>query len=255
MSTYNDAFHLKRAIESVLKQNYSDFEFIIINDNSSDNTESVIKSFIDPRIIYLKNLENKGLIYNLNLGLTLAKGEFIARIDSDDWWLDKEKLQKQVEFLENNKDYVLVGTWAKVYNNNQKELFKISYPTKFEIIKATMLIKNCFVHSSVVFRKIAAVNCGNYREQEKYVEDYGLWLRMGEKYKIANIPEYCVGYLLNKQGETQKNNLLQIGAVLKLIKNHKEHYSRYFLAKIKWLLKYILVFCGGLKIINKLKSF
>ncbi|MFA7314319.1 MAG: glycosyltransferase family 2 protein [Candidatus Magasanikbacteria bacterium] len=254
MSTYNNAEFITKAVESVLFQSFVDFEFIIINDNSSDNTEEKIKFFDDKRIIYIKNEENQGLIFNLNKGIEIAKGEYIARIDSDDWWLDKDKLQKQVDFLDNNLNYALVGTWAKVYNIGNENLFNIVHPTNFSEIKTKMLIKSCFVHSSVLFRKDASLECGNYDMGEKYAEDYGLWLRMGEKYKLANISEYSVGYLLNEKGETQKNNLRQIKANLQLIKKHKFFYPNYFLGRSKWFLKYFVVFLGGLKIINKIKN-
>lgn len=254
MSTYNNAVYLTRAINSVLNQSFSDFEFIIINDNSSDNTEEIIKSFNDQRIVYLKNEENKGLVFSLNKGLEIAQGELIARIDSDDWWIDEDKLKKQVEFLEKNSEYALVGTWAKVYDKTGNELYGIVHPTEFKKIKEKMLIKNCFVHSSVMFRKLSAFVCGNYNDQEKYVEDCGLWLRMGEKYRLANVPDYSVGYLLNKTGETQKNNLRQIKGVLNLIKKYKKSYPNYCLAKMRWYFKFVIVFFGGLNLINKWKS-
>ena len=104
MSTYNDSGYIGKAIKSVLSQSYDNFEFIIIDDSSQDNTEEIVKGFDDGRIIYIKNEENKGLLFNLNKGINLAQGEYIARIDSDDWWIDKEKLKKQVDFLDNNTD-------------------------------------------------------------------------------------------------------------------------------------------------------
>jgi len=254
MSTYNNAKYIAKAIESVFAQSFVDFEFIIINDHSPDNTDNIVNNFVDNRIVYIKNKENKGLVYNLNKGIELARGEYIARIDSDDWWLDKDKLRKQVEFLDNNLDYALIGTWAKVYNIENKYLFNIIHPKDFLGIKNKILIKSCFVHSSVLFRKSASLECGNYDIQEKYLEDIGLWLRMGERYKLANLPEYSVGYLLNEKGETQKNNLRQIKANLQLIKKHRNFYPKYLLGFCKWSLKYFVVLFGGLKIINKLKS-
>lgn len=254
MSTYKNAEYISKSIESVLLQSFLDFEFIIINDNSDDNTEEIVNSFDDKSIVYIKNNENKGLIFNLNKGIEIAKGDYIARIDSDDWWLDKDKLQKQVDFLDNNLDCALVGTWAKVYNMENKNIFNIIHPTNFVEIKNKMLIKSCFVHSSVLFRRSVSLECGNYDIQEKYVEDYGLWMRMGEKYKMANLPDYSVGYLLNEKGETQKHNLEQIKANLKLIKKHRNFYPNYLLGFCKWSLKYIIVLFGGLKIINKLKK-
>ena len=253
MSTYNDSGYIGKAIKSVLSQSYDNFEFIIIDDSSQDNTEEIVKGFDDGRIIYIKNEENKGLLFNLNKGINLAQGEYIARIDSDDWWIDKEKLKKQVDFLDNNTDYALVGTWAKVYNEKVVELFKITHDTDFEKIKQKILLKNCFVHSSVLFRKSVANECGNYNESQEYVEDYALWLKMGKKHKLANIPEYSTGYLLNQEGVTQKNNLKQIRANIILIKKYKKEYPNYILGVLKWRVKGFLVFLKLSRLINYLK--
>lgn len=113
MSTYNDGTFISECIDSVINQDYQDFEFIIINDASTDDTDELIKSYSDERIVYVKNDSNKGLVRNLNKGLELAKGEYVARIDSDDKWLDTAKIMSQVDFLEANPDYGLVGSSAK----------------------------------------------------------------------------------------------------------------------------------------------
>ncbi|MDD2757929.1 MAG: glycosyltransferase family 2 protein [Patescibacteria group bacterium] len=255
MPAYNVAASLAKAVESVKTQSFLDWELILINDNSSDDTERVAESLADQRIIYLKNSDNKGLVHNLNRGLALARGEYIARLDGDDFWSDKDKLQKQVDFLDKNASCALVGTMAKVFDAPGRELFKIIFPEKNGAIKKQLLTKNCFVHSSVMFRKNAAAQCGNYRADEKLAEDYGLWLRLGEKYELANLADFSVGYLLNQSGATQKNNLKQIKASLNVIKKHKSNYPNYFLAGWRWRLKYVMVYFGGLKLINKLKSF
>lgn len=254
MSVYNNANYLHQAIQSVLNQNFFDFELIVINDNSFDNTEEIINSFNDKRIVYIKNLENRGLIYNLNAGLKIAKGYYIARLDGDDFWNDRNKLRKQVDFLDKNQEFALVGTMAKVINNEGKELFEMVYPKKNDEIKRRLLFENCFVHSSVLYRKDISQICGNYLDSEKYIEDYGLWLRMGSKHKLFNLSDFSVSYLLNSSGETQKHNLMQIKGILKLIKKHKNNYQYYFLAKLRWLCKYLIVSIGGLKFINIFKS-
>ncbi len=256
MPVYNNDLFLSKAIESVLAQSFSDFELVIINDGSTDNSSKIIKDYKnnDSRIVSIENVENRGLIYSLNTGIKKAQGNFIARLDSDDWWLDVDKLKKQVNYLENNVECGLVGSFAKVFDQKEIELYNLKYPTTDAEIRKEILIKNCFIHSSVLFRKSLAIVNGLYLEKEKYVEDYGLWMRIGEKNKFANIPEYSVGYLLNEQGETQKNNLRLIKANLKLIKKYKIFYPNYFLGFLKWVFKYVLVYFGGLKIINKMKT-
>lgn len=253
MSTYNQATYLRRAIDSVLRQSMPDFEFFIINDGSTDETEKVIGEVHDSRIVYLKNSENLGLVRNLNHGIKVSRGKYVARIDSDDWWCDNDKLHKQLSHLESHPNCALIGTWARVIDKNGREVRRIVNPITADKISKLLLIKNCFVHSSVLFRRDAVNVCGDYFEEEKFVEDYGLWLRLGEKYQLANLPEYSVGYLHNEAGETQSNNLKQIIAALDLIKRHKENYPNYLLAKIRWTVKYCLVYLGCLKVINNLK--
>lgn len=254
MSTFNNDLYIKESIESVLNQNYDNFEFIIIDDCSTDNTFEIVKSFQDKRIIYIKNKENKGLVTNLNKGIGISTGKYIARIDSDDYWVDKDKLKKQVDFLENNKEYGLVGTQAKAYDLNNNYLFSIKNPILDYKIRKVTLVKNPFIHSSVLYSKKVINECGKYNEKEKNVEDYGLWMRIGKKMKLANLNSFSVYYRLNKKGITQSNNLKQIKANILLIKKNRKNYPNYFLGILKWKLKELLVRCKLLKIINYFKK-
>lgn len=255
LPVYNLAHCASVAIESVLRQSFKDFELIIVDDGSSDSIDGVVNSFKDKRIVYSKNKKNEGLIFSLNNGISIARGDFIARIDGDDKWIDEKKLEKQINFLINNTDYSLVGTHAIVCDKHGNNLYNITHPIDFKNIKRKMLLKNCFVHSSVLFSKKVAKEFGGYDRNEKYVEDYGLWLRMGEGYKLHNIPDFCVEYLLNENGETQGNNLRQIKANIKLIKKHKKKYHNYCLALIRWYLKFVVVYFGGLSLINDFKKY
>lgn len=255
LPVYNSGKYLSQAIESVFDQSYKDFELLIINDGSLDNTEEIIKKYLiqDQRIIYIKNSENKGLVYSLNLGLEKSTGQYIARLDSDDWWNDKQKLAKQVEFLETHPEVGLVGTFAEVFDLRGKKLYDLKYPINDLGVRERILIKNCFVHSSVVFRRFLAISNGQYLNEEKLVEDYGLWLRLGRQAKFFNLPECMVGYRLNIDGETVKNNLLQIKNGLEVIKRSKKYYPNYFYGSLKWRIKYILVLIFGIKFFGKIK--
>src|SRR5258708_3974332 len=114
MSTYNNASFIEEAIESVVKQNYTFWEFIIINDASTDDTHKILKKWStrESRIKYLINKQNQGLTKNLIKAINLSHGKYIAIIDGDDVWSSKKKLEKQVEFLDKNSEYALVGTFA-----------------------------------------------------------------------------------------------------------------------------------------------
>ena len=114
--TYNRAGFISKAIESAKKQSFSNWEMLILDDNSNDNTEIIAKTFTnkDKRIKYYKNSLALGISKNRNLGLSLSRGKYIAILDSDDYWIDKDKLQKQFDFLENNPDYVLIGSNIRI---------------------------------------------------------------------------------------------------------------------------------------------
>ncbi|HAS7841575.1 TPA: glycosyltransferase family 2 protein, partial [Vibrio cholerae] len=135
MSVYNGEKYLGEAIDSILKQTFSDFEFIIINDGSTDKTLEIIKSYMkkDDRIV-LVSRENKGLIVSLNEGLDLAKGQYIARMDADDISI-KSRFEKQIEFLDSNPDIGVCGTWVEVFGENIKSK-KWKMPTQDPDLKA-----------------------------------------------------------------------------------------------------------------------
>jgi glycosyltransferase involved in cell wall biosynthesis len=238
MSTYNDSLFIKNAIESVVNQSYTNLEFIIIDDGSTDGTKRIIKKYqkTDKRIKYFKNNNNQGLIYSLNRGIKLAKGEYIARIDSDDKWIDKNKLKKQVEYLNKNKNVVLVGTWAYKTNRDGKILHKLKYPTSDKDIRKYMIIENCFIHSSVMIRKTALPK-EPYDKEFKCAEDYGLWLRLGTLGKLKNIPEYMVNYTINPRGISQSKYNIQLKSTIKAIKKYKKSYPFYLLGLILWYLR------------------
>ena len=120
MPVYNGAMYLNEAITSILRQTYSNFEFIIINDGSTDLSEEIILSFSDSRIVYVKNPENYRLIKTLNLGFSMAKGRYIARMDADDI-SHPDRLLKQVDFLDHNIEYGLVGTGVNLLNSEKKQ--------------------------------------------------------------------------------------------------------------------------------------
>jgi glycosyltransferase involved in cell wall biosynthesis len=123
LPVYNGTKWIEKSIRSALRQSFSDFELIILNDCSTDDTERVVFSFMsqDKRIVYIRNDKNLGLAKTLNVGLGTAKGEYIARLDADDEWIDVDKLKKQVSLLDKYPEYTLVGTGAVVVDENGQE--------------------------------------------------------------------------------------------------------------------------------------
>jgi glycosyltransferase involved in cell wall biosynthesis len=257
MPTYNREEYVENSVESVLRQTYTDFEMIIIDDGSEDNTERVIKDIDDPRIIYEKNEKNLGIQKTLNKGIDIARGEYIARIDDQDTWIDKKKLDKQVNFLENNTDHVLVGTGAVVKSDRNNEIFRYLKPHKDQEIRSKILQKNAFVHVSVVFSKRAAKSVGKYGEasEVEHVEDYDLWLKLGTIGKLHNIPDYCVVYVENEKGISKKNKLEQIRKNHYLIKKFKDDYPNYWKALIRYYIRLIVYGYLNLRFMNRITAF
>ncbi len=234
LPTYNGSERIEMAIQSVLVQKYSNWELLVVDDGSQDNTALIVDNFVkkDSRIRYIKNEVNLGIQKTLNKGLAEVKGEYIARIDDDDIWIDKEKLRKQVEFLEKNKDHVLLGTGFIAIDEKDKEIFRRLNPESDEEIRENILNKTSFLHSSVMFRKESTPKFGGYSEdlQVFHIEDYDLWLKLGTIGKFANLPIYGVRFTLRNESISSKNKILQFRRSLQLIKKFKDQYPNYFKA-------------------------
>lgn len=226
MPAYNAERYIELAIKSVLKQSFQDFEFIIINDGSRDKTREKILEFKDARIKLIENENNIGLQKSLNKGLSFSCGEYIARIDADDEWINEDKIKKQIEFLEKNRNYVLIGTGALCVNENGKFLFKYLKEELDKNIRKRITGYNCFIHSSVVFKKEAAVKVGMYPEdgESRHVEDYDLWLRLGMVGKMYNLPTYDVSYRMSEESISNKNKIKQLKDTIKIAKRYKKNY-------------------------------
>lgn len=194
LSTYNRAGALPAAIDSVLAQQGVELELLVVDDCSTDGTAETLKSWSDDgRVRLLRNAENLGLPASLNRAVRAASAPLLARIDDDDRWQDRFKLQRQLDWMAKHPDTVLLGTayvdeWGRVSHN----------PISDEAIRRQMLLRCPFCHSSVVLRTAAVLDAGAYDESLPYAEDWDLWLRLGRVGKLANLEEVT---LLKEQGE------------------------------------------------------
>ncbi len=192
MSVYNGERYLKDAIESILNQTFTDFEFIIINDASTDSSRSIILSYDDVRIVLIDNDVNIGLTKSLNKGLRLAKGEYIARMDADDY-AQKEWLNTVFTFINANSDCVAVGTWLQFVDEMNNQIGTLQHCSEFDYILGTMLYTNPMSNNNVIIRKNWLDKINGYDELFKQSQDYDLWIRLvGVGAKLYNIPEYLV---------------------------------------------------------------
>lgn len=202
MSVYNGERFLREAIESILVQSFQDFEFIIIDDGSTDSTLEIIQSYDDTRIRLIENEMNLGLSRSLNRGLKLAKGQFIARQDADDV-SEPERLARQVTFLETHNDVVLLGTSYQEIDTHGSLIGKRKLPCDYTEIRWSLLFFCPFVHSAVMLRKsIVLEQIGFYNEALAYAMDYDLWYRIARCLPVANLDEYLVRYRINPRSMT-----------------------------------------------------
>ncbi|MDH2917875.1 MAG: glycosyltransferase [Sideroxydans sp.] len=191
---YNGQSYLESAINSVLQQSYSDFELVIINDGSVDDSVSIVESFSDSRIRFYQQ-QNQGLAATLNKAIGLARGKYIARQDQDDVYFPN-RLQKQVDFLEQNVDVAMVGAAAEIWVGNERTDRLLKHPTDDASIRFGLLFDNYFVHSSVMLRRSVLEGVGGYSEDKarQPPEDYELWSRLMRMHKLANLPEVLMAY-------------------------------------------------------------
>lgn len=187
MPVYNTASFLKEAIESILNQTFGDFEFLIFNDGSSDNSAEIIKGFRDARIIFFDYKENSGYIVHLNKGIKIARGEYIARMDSDEISLP-QRLEKQIEFLEKNPEYGVCGTQVETIDSTA--IYVSSLPVEDKKIRSWLFFHNAISHPTVVMRRAVLEKNNLLYDKEFYsAEDYKMWVDISRYSKLSNISE------------------------------------------------------------------
>lgn len=241
IAVYNDSDHIKAAIESVLTQSFKDIEVIVVDDGSTDN----IKEVLNPYIIsgYIKYL------YQKNTGQSIArfnainhsKGEYIAFLDSDDEWIDQDKLQKQVELFNKNKSLVLVGTAGSAISEDKSLICDYRVPKNDFDIRNKILFKNPFIQSSVLIKRDVIERLGPPKiVDHSKAEDYYMWLSIGCVGKIANINEPMVRYLVRRNNTSSKNKKNILKNNIDIIKEFKSNYPNYKLAIIFAYLKFFI---------------
>jgi glycosyltransferase involved in cell wall biosynthesis len=229
MPVFNGEKYLKDAIESILRQTFTNFEFLIINDGSSDNTVSIIESYADARIHLIHNEKNLGLIASLNKGVELASGTYIARMDCDDISFP-ERLAKQLEVFKTNPDIDILATQMLLINSEGFKTGMWSGDTGIkssEAIKRKLIKECCIAHPSVMVRS-SLIRQYFYDAKQKGAEDWDLWLRMASDGKnFFKINELLLKYRVHSLSATIVRN--QNGLYI----NRWKVLSNYCIQKIK----------------------
>lgn len=191
MPVYNGEQYLREAIDSILNQTFTDFEFLIIDDGSTDRSVEIVRSYNDPRIRLELNGSNLQLITTLNKGLDLAYGEYVARMDCDDISLP-ERLAKQVQFMDEHPEVGACGTWIETFGSLCGHFLR--HPTDAETIKANSFFDSPLAHPTVIMC-LALLNSHSLRYPNYFAaEDYGLWAKASFLFPLANIPEVLLKY-------------------------------------------------------------
>lgn len=206
MPVYNAELYLKEAIESILNQTFRDFEFLIINDGSVDETEAIIKTYFDNRIRLISLPENKGIIHVLNAGLILAKGEYIARMDSDDIALP-ERLARQIAYLDRHPEVGVVGSWVK-YIGAKNGIIRTK--ANHDEILWSLLFGSALFHPTVMLRSSVLKEFNfQYPGNFPHAEDYAAWIELSGRTKLANLNQVLLEYRWSNNQVTSKHKLLQ----------------------------------------------
>ena len=236
MATYNEPPEIiGQAIESVLNQTYTNLELIIVDDSTDKETISAIAGYLsDSRVVYEHPEEKLGFVPALNRGLSLSKGEYIARMDGDDICF-KDRLEKQITFLENNKKIALTGGQIEIIDSKGNLISKRGYPTS----KAGLFIFSCirspFAHSTVVMRRDIIDAGFKYDESLPASEDIDLWLRiMYAGYKVTNIKDTVLKFRVSDDFAEKRSGDKEV--IYTALARKKNFSGRHFL---HWLLSYL----------------
>lgn len=230
--TYNRSHLIWRAIESVITQTYSNFEILIIDDASTDDTEHVVVAYTkkDARIRYIKNDVNLGITENRNKALSLTTADFVAVLDSDDYWTSNSKLVEQITLLLQNPRIGIVGTWAEKVSSYGTRIGNIVMPTTDRELRTQALLSNPFVHSSVVYRTSLIKH---YDNECAIWEDYATWLQAGSKCQFANIPKLYTAYREHASNISKQKKIRNLIELQKILNRFKKVYPHYILATLK----------------------
>lgn len=203
MPTYNCELYVYEAVQSILNQTFTDFEFLIIDDCSTDQTFSVLSAFDDDRIVLIQKPENTGYTDSLNYGISIAKGKYIARMDGDDISLP-ERFQRQFDFLESHPEVVICGTAIQIIGTQIIE----RHPENHDDLKIKLCFSAVFHHPTVMIRT-AVLKSNLYNKAYEPAEDYELWTRLAFIGKMANLADVLLHYRIHSSQTSSVRKSIQ----------------------------------------------
>lgn len=222
MSVYNGERYLREAVDSILNQTFTDFEFIIVDDGSADGTSQILDSYADPRIVHIRNEKNLGLATSLNIGIDRAQGEYIARMDADDISLP-HRFGTQTKFMETNPDIDFLGTNIRYMDAmgilSEKILYNDAPAPSGAYLKWLLLWGNPLAHPTMMMRR-STLDHHQLRYDPRFnaAEDYDLWARAARVCNLATIPDVCLTYRKHEASVTSTRQSKQVALSQSLIK-------------------------------------
>ncbi len=239
--TKNRAPLLKQALLSVSEQSFKDYEVVVVNDGSTDNTDEVLQDFKISRskdFKIIKHEISQGIIKSRQEALLASSGEYVAVLDDDDRWIDADKLKKQVEFLDKHPETVLCGGGIEITKLQDYKIEKFR-PKTDKQIRNSMLFRNNFFTSTVMFRRAAALHAGGFiNDGDDFAEDYDLWLRLGKLGKMYNFQEPFTAYRVPEYNKARFKAFLAKQS--RLIAREKGNYPAFWLGGAILRLRQIL---------------
>jgi glycosyltransferase involved in cell wall biosynthesis len=232
MPTYNRARYIAEAIRSVQNQTLREWEMIVIDDGSNDDTEKIVREIAaaDPRISYFKNEKNLGIAKTRNRGVGLAKADYVAMLDSDDYWVKEDKLARQLEAFEKNMKLGIVGVNACFIDENGKVVGKrTNFPSNDTDIRQTELYRNILMQSGLLIKKSAILKAGGYDSSFSVFDDHDLWLKIGIDHGFMILPSVDLSYRVHKGGITIAKRIKAAKEGTRILFKYKNRYPGFLM--------------------------
>jgi glycosyltransferase involved in cell wall biosynthesis len=232
MLTYNRPQFLGNAIESILAQDFQEWELLVVHDGANQQIPVLMREWQkrDPRILYFHRAIPGNIAHASNFGLSLARGEYIAILDDDDDWAEPDKLSKQIAFLDANPDHCCCGSGVIVIDSAGREQMRYLKPEHDEEIKRQALLANPLAHSSTVYRVEAAHRVGGYDESLAGFQDWDLWLKLGKIGKLYNFPEYFLHYRVWQGSGSFHHSKGNTASAVRITRRHRHDYAGFMIA-------------------------
>ena len=232
MLTFNRPQFISRAIESICAQTFTDWELLVVHDGPNEEIARIMEGWAakDERVRYFRRRQPGNIAQANNYGLKQARGEYIAILDDDDFWRVRDKLERQVRFLDEHPDHVACGGGAVCIDMQGRETLRYLRPESHDDIVRRALLANPMVHSTTLFRRAAAEQSGFYDESLPGFQDWDLFLKLARLGRLHNFQEHFLAYQIWEGGGSFKAQRGNTWSAVQIVKRHGPHYRSYPLA-------------------------